>query len=441
MRLKDKIIYLCNPSNWTKLHSDVHSSSGNRQNVLFSQLCILGAVFTIIQSIDDIFELNTILMMIDTGAFLLMLVCYRLNENGFHRISKCILIGTLNLLFFFLSAVINPISKMDLLYYPLLILTFMTLGKKDIVIGFMFVVTSFILLITLQLTNHQPFGNIELQKGTQVQAIINILTACFFIGLSAIFFITIQHKVEKSLRKKKDELLKANAELDKFVYSASHDLRAPLLSIQGLVNVAMMEKNFEQTASYLLMIRERAIKLDEFVKDVTNYSRNARLDLDIKPVNLHETVDEALAKISYMEGIQSISINKDIVGSAVTYTDKGRLSILINNLLSNAVKYHDLTKENPFIDLQIENGFKQLKITIKDNGTGIKKEHLGRIFEMFYRATETSQGSGLGLYIVKEMVDKMEGKILVKSEFGVGSEFQIIIPHHSLTPEFFLRVA
>ncbi|GHM99188.1 hypothetical protein WSM22_06780 [Cytophagales bacterium WSM2-2] len=442
MALKDKITYLCNPANWTKLSTEDHTHSGTRQNILFSQLCILGAFFVIIQSIDDFVELNAILMMIDVGAFSLMLICYRLNELGHHRLSKCILLGVLNGLFFFLSAVIAPISKIDLLFYPLLILTFMTLGKKDIVIGFIFVVVSFILLITLELTNHQPFGEIELQKGNRTQAIINIFTACFFIGLSAIFFITIQHKVERSLRKKKDELTKANAELDKFVYSASHDLRAPLLSIQGLVNIALLENNIEQSATYLKMIRERALKLDDFVKEVTNYSRNARLDLEIKPVNLLDAVDEAFAKIKYMENVQLISISKEIIGSPVTHTDKGRLSILINNLLSNSVKYHDLKKEKPFINLVIENDYKYLKILVKDNGTGIKGEHLGKIFNMFYRAAENSQGSGLGLYIVKELVEKLKGKVSVKSEWGIGTTFEIIIPHHSSpSPELMLKVA
>lgn len=441
MLSKKLLFYLCSPANWTCLSKTTHESVGIRQNILFSQLCILGTAFTIIQSVDDFIELNSILMVIDTATFALILFCYNLNEKGHHRTSKCILFGFLNALFFVLAAVISAISKMDLLYYPLLILTFMTLGKKDIAIGFMFVVVSFICLITLELTDHYPFGVIEIQKGNQTMAIINIFTACFFIGLGAIFFTTIQHKVEKSLRGKKDELTKANAELDKFVYSASHDMRAPLLSIQGLVNVALMENNFEQSANYLKMIRERAIKLDEFVKDITNYSRNARLDLEIKPVNLHETIDEALTKIKYLDGFQSISIIKKIIGNHIIYTDRSRLSILINNLLSNAVKYHDLKKEKPFINLVIENEYKQLKISISDNGTGIKTEYIDKIFNMFYRATETSQGSGLGLYIVKELLEKLKGKVSVKSEFGVGTEFEIIIPHHNHVPEILLKVA
>jgi signal transduction histidine kinase len=414
----------CLPSNWSKLSDE--SSSNTRQNILFSQLCILAAIFTVIQSIDDFIELNSIMMSIDTFVFALVIFCHRYNEKGYHLVSKSVLLGFLNLLFFFLAAVIDPISKMELLYYPLIILTFMTLGREGLKLGFFFTTISFLSLIVLELTDHHPFGKIELQVGTQTQAITNIFTACFFLGLSAIFFVRISTKTESSLRSKKDELSKANTELDRFVYSASHDMRAPLLSIQGLVNIALMENKLEEMPKYLQMIKERALKLDEFIVEVTNYSRNSRLEVEMKPVDLCEIVDEAIEKVKYLDSLQGIAITKKILGDPIAHSDKGRLSILLNNLLSNSIKYHDRNKESRFINIEIQNMFDQFKISVRDNGTGIKQEHLGKIFDMFYRGTETSQGSGLGLYIVKELVEKMNGQISVKSEFGMGSEFEVV---------------
>jgi signal transduction histidine kinase len=429
--------YWFRPSSWSGLSDE--SSSNFRQNVLFSQLCVLGGVITIIQSIDDFIEPNLFMMSIDTFILALMILCHRFNERGYHLLSKSVLISFLNLFFFLLAAVIDPISKMELLYYPLLILTFMTLGRDGLKLGFFFTTISILSLIVLELTDHHPFGKIELQVATQTQAILNILTACFFIGLSAIFFVTLSTKTEISLRTKKDELLKANSELDRFVYSASHDMRAPLLSIQGLVNIALLENNFDEMPKYLKMIRERALKLDEFVKEVTNYSRNSRLEVERNPVDFNELVDEAIEKIKYQDSIPGITITKKIVGDSIVYTDRGRLSVLLNNLLSNSIKYHDCTKESRFITIEIQNLFNQFKISVCDNGSGIKQEHLGKIFGMFYRGTEKSQGSGLGLYIVKELVEKMNGEISVKSEFGVGSEFEIIFP--KVAREIIMRVA
>jgi signal transduction histidine kinase len=425
------------PSSWSTLSDESHSNI--RQNILFSQLCILGGAFTIIQSVDDFIELNSVMMSLDIFVFALMIFCHRYNEKGYHLFSKSVLIGFLNLLFFFLAAVIDPISKMDLLFYPLLILTFMTLGREGLKLGFVFSTFSFLSLIILEVTDHHPFGYIQLQAATQTQAIINIFTACFFIGLSAIFFVKLSTKTEISLRSKKDELSKANTELDRFVYSASHDMRAPLLSIQGLVNIALLENNSEEMPRYLKMIRERALKLDEFVKEVANYSRNARLEVERKPVDFYELVDEAIEKIKYLDSLQGLTITKKVIGDSTAYTDKGRLSILLNNLLSNSIKYHDHHKECRFITIEILNVPDQFKILVSDNGTGIKPEHLGKIFGMFYRGTEKSQGSGLGLYIVKELVEKMNGTISVKSEFGTGSEFEIIFPKSAR--EIIMKVA
>lgn len=225
MKILQWLRHRCRPSSWSRLSDE--SSSNIRQNILFSQLCILACAFTVIQSIDDFVELNLIMMSVDTFVFILMILCYRYNEKGYHLISKSVLIGFLNVLFFFLASVIDPISKMELLYYPLVILTFMILGKEGLKLGFMFTTISFLSLIILEVTDHHPFGIIELQVGTQTQAITNIFTACFFIGLSAIFFVKLSTKTEISLRSKKDELSKANTELDRFVYSASHDMRAP----------------------------------------------------------------------------------------------------------------------------------------------------------------------------------------------------------------------
>lgn len=436
----NKLLSWKNPSRWSRLSRTEHNHPSLRVNILFSQLCVLGCVFTVIQSIDDFLELNLIMMTVDLFVFFLMILCHRLNERGQHLLSKTMLLGFLNLLFFFLASVIDPISKMDLLYYPLLILNFMTLGREGIKRGFVFVIISFALLMILEFTDHHPFGHIDLQQGTRIQGFINIFTACFFISLAAIFFVNLSDKSEKSLRRKKDELTKANAELDKFVYSASHDMRAPLMSIQGLVNIASQESSLDQVRAYLKMIHERTHKLDEFVKDVTNYSRNSKLDLDLKNEDISEIVFEAVEKIKFLDGFAAIAFEIQAAQNFSAKTDKSRLSVVLNNLLTNAVKYHDLKKIEPFIKVIIENGFNHFKIKIIDNGSGIKAEHIEKIFNMFYRGTEKSQGSGLGLYIVKELIEKMGGTISVRSDFGIGTEFEIVLPNYK-TSQPMMKVA
>jgi signal transduction histidine kinase len=108
--------------------------------------------------------------------------------------------------------------------------------------------------------------------------------------------------------------------------------------------------------------------------------------------------------------------------------DKSRLHVILSNLLANAIKYHDLRKEHRWISIDVSNSGDTVKLKISDNGTGIQPEHQERIFEMFYRGTVLSSGSGLGLYIVKQAVEKMEGTITVQSVAGEGSSFLVVLP-------------
>ncbi|TAE48595.1 MAG: ATP-binding protein [Cytophagales bacterium] len=105
------------------------------------------------------------------------------------------------------------------------------------------------------------------------------------------------------------------------------------------------------------------------------------------------------------------------------------LIILDSDLVSNAFRYADITKEQSFVKITTNLNEKNIIIIIEDNGQGIDEKYLPRIFEMFYRATETNTGSGLGLYILKETLTILKGNIKVKSKYGVGTTFEVSIPN------------
>jgi signal transduction histidine kinase len=149
--------------------------------------------------------------------------------------------------------------------------------------------------------------------------------------------------------------------------------------------------------------------------------------LEIGPIDFDKIIDEVWDNFLFMEGAQRIRLEKNIACEEV-FSDKGRLLVLLNNLISNAIKYHNVSQQDPWINVSVIGSFKNVKITISDNGLGIGKEHLSRVFDMFYRAHEYSKGSGLGLYIVKEILDKLKGSIRVKSEEREGTMFTIVIP-------------
>ncbi len=225
------------------------------------------------------------------------------------------------------------------------------------------------------------------------------------------------------------ELKKMNQELDRFVYSASHDLKAPLRSIMGIVNIAKTETQDDKQALYLDMIYRSASKLSNFINDLTNFSRNSRLEVLHQKIDFNEILQETMESMSYMDSAHNFQVNANFEGEAF-FSDISRLKIVFANLISNAIKYQrDDSKVIPKLDLLVNVTKSKALLTFADNGEGIPLEHQKNVFKMFYRASERSQGSGLGLFIIKEIVKKLNGKIKLESVPNQGTTFSISIPN------------
>jgi len=226
-----------------------------------------------------------------------------------------------------------------------------------------------------------------------------------------------------------ESLLARNQELDQFVYSTSHDLSAPLKSIRGLINLAKYETSLESQKSLLQKMNESVIKLEKFIRDVISYSRNTRMEIIHEPIALKKLVKEILENISNLEYFGTIEIIIDIPDELTILCDETRLRIILNNLLTNAVKFQRFGIEpEPFVHIRyrLVNGNHQ--ITVRDNGQGISADLQHKIFDMFFRANVSADGSGLGLYILKQTVAKLNGEVSLVSEEGMGSKFIISIP-------------
>ncbi|MDQ3191406.1 MAG: PAS domain-containing sensor histidine kinase [Bacteroidota bacterium] len=228
------------------------------------------------------------------------------------------------------------------------------------------------------------------------------------------------------------ELKKINAELDRFVYSISHDLRAPLTNIMGLFNI--MEDVKEQAQQKILINKgSNAVKrLDEFIKIILEYSRNSRLEIKPSLINFEELIAESWENYSYMKGAEKISLDVKSNQIIPFTSDRGRISIILNNLISNAIIYSDPAEKEPCTTVEIEVDKDFAHIVFRDNGIGIEKKYQKKVFEMFFRASQESTGSGLGLYIVKEVVKKLGGNIKMKSELQKGTAIIIDLPNQKL---------
>lgn len=231
------------------------------------------------------------------------------------------------------------------------------------------------------------------------------------------------------------ELRRLNAELDSFVYSVSHDLRSPLSSLLGLIELMKKEENMDTIQMYLSMQEKSINKLDVFIQDIIHLSRNTRTEIKYDKADLESLVKDIFESLSHTENAHKIRFTHTIsAGSQLAYTDIQRLNIILNNLIGNACRYADLSKPQPQVDVFSAVSSNKIEIRIKDNGIGIAPEHQSRVFEMFYRAVSQKNGSGLGLYIVRETVNKLNGQIAVRSELGSYTEFVLEIPN--LSPIF-----
>lgn len=242
--------------------------------------------------------------------------------------------------------------------------------------------------------------------------------------------ITERKEAEQLLQAKNRDLRKTNEELDKFVYSTSHDLKAPLCSMLGLIHIANISEDCEEKKQCMSLMKERVETLNGFIEDIISYSRNSRLSVMPEEVLLDEMIDKIFEGLQYFDQQKDISIIKCFPENLEISTDRGRLQIILNNLITNAIKYHNVNQENPFIKISVETCDDVTQINVEDNGHGIEDNYKEKIFNMFYRATENSDGSGLGLYIAREMVEKMRGQITVQSEYGKGSAFSIVLPNY-----------
>jgi len=237
-----------------------------------------------------------------------------------------------------------------------------------------------------------------------------------------------RRQAEEKMAEQNAILIKINAELDRFVYSASHEMRAPLNSIMGLIGLTRNEKDKEVANGYLALMERSISKLDRFTQAIIEYSKNSRMDLRIREINFKELVDEILDEIYIYQDIKAIKLETKFDLNGPFYSDADRIKLALSNLVRNAVQYADLRREKPFVNIQVAKNSWCTEICVEDNGRGIPTEHLPNIFKMFFRVANDRPGSGMGLYIVKETVDILEGEVAVESQPGIGSRFLVKIP-------------
>jgi signal transduction histidine kinase len=231
------------------------------------------------------------------------------------------------------------------------------------------------------------------------------------------------------IQQKNAELKKINHELDSFVHRTSHDLRAPLSSVTGITHLMESENDISAIHGYAALQKKTLLRMDDLIKDIIDFSKNKRLKLILEEINFTDIINNSLEDHSHLKNAAEVCIEVEIHQHEKFISDARRIRTIVNNLLSNAIKYADLSKLKPCISITITVAANTANIEVLDNGIGIEEKKLNKIFTMFYRATSSSTGSGLGLYLVKETVEKLDGHISINSKKDEGTSIKLVIPN------------
>jgi signal transduction histidine kinase len=415
-----------------------------KQNIALSHLSVLVIVIGLIHLIDDSIKIkgggeNFIwLSLVEISMIFVSIITYLLNENGKHNIAKHVFLFSFNILLFLLNTVAPKESGSYFFFFPLMAATFIFYGYSDERKRYFYLGLTATIFILLTVFDNNIFG-IMVEMDVEYDFFTNLLSSLILMVMTIGFLITLNKRTEGHLldnqaamktlmddvHEQNVNLEKVNTELDRFVYSVSHDLRAPLMSILGLINLSENEQSADERKDYLFKMRDMVNKLDDFIHEVIDYTRNIKANVEHKEIDVELLIHEIIADLRFMQGWDEIDFQVDVQLDDKFYTDSARLSTIFKNLITNSIKYYNAWEPKSFIKIVVMSSAGEKKIIVSDNGQGIDPKYQQQVLEMFFRGTERSTGSGLGLYIVNEMVNKLAGTLKLVSTLDQGTKITI----------------
>ncbi len=432
--------WLLDVRNWSRLPKryghDEEAMYRNKRNILFSQITLVGGIVGIVHAIEGLLDRNFALPFLDFLMTAVLFASYYINEVGKHLRAKVLLLSFLNIFFFFYSLITPREIGIYVFYFPWVAAAALIFNTEERFWRVFFISLSVVLLVVIFVSDITLVANM---KFTYIETarpfVFNVVTALLVTVIFIYFMIQLNEVSETRLRKateeirqKNTELQKTNEQLDRFVYSASHDIKLPIIAIKGLTHLGTMDTQEQKSLLYFSKIEDQTNKLSRFLLELLEYTRNSRTNLHLEQVNLNDLVDEAIDNLSHIENAERVEFKKFIRLEQNVMIDRVRFMVILNNLLSNAVMYHNYAIPNPWVKIMISKVDDKIQVLIADNGLGINDEHKDKVFEMFFRGSSSAMGSGLGLFIVKETVEKMNGKIMLSSTEGEGACFRIDLP-------------
>lgn len=234
--------------------------------------------------------------------------------------------------------------------------------------------------------------------------------------------------MRSELKEKNQRLKKLHGEMNQFVYSLSHELRGPLMSISGVSKLAKMEITDPNTLEYFEMIDTATGKLDDFIYKMLDFYRSTKIDNKVTEIKFRDIIDQQLEAFRDKFDLRNFHIDVQVNQGFLFYSDDSKIRVILNNLFSNAVQFQKDQPAEKRISVTVDVTEAGATIVLEDNGIGIEEKHLEEVFNLFARATQKNVGTGLGLYMVKEAVEQMGGQIFLDSQIHEGTTVTVTLP-------------
>lgn len=234
-------------------------------------------------------------------------------------------------------------------------------------------------------------------------------------------------------REVRDQHTNQNNELvERFIYSCSHELKSPIASMQGLLEVIKYQPLHSETAKCIDMMSVCTDQMKNLMQSLEEYMINSKREICLENVRGEELIHGILGQFQHALHKQHIKVKTVIQQTSDWVTDTHRISLVLANLVSNAVAFQDPHKKEKKILIHLNVSRNKSLLEVADNGVGIPMDRQDKIFDLFYRGHDQSQGSGLGLFLVRDIVSKMLAKVSLKSIEKVGTSFKVLSPNYQI---------
>ncbi|MBS1490879.1 MAG: HAMP domain-containing histidine kinase [Bacteroidetes bacterium] len=234
-------------------------------------------------------------------------------------------------------------------------------------------------------------------------------------------------ELEARVQREKREIIEAkNDELDSFFYRVSHDLKGPIASLQGLSALVKTDVTDPVALPYFEMYRAQINRIHNIVMGLINLTQMKHLEAAKEKIDFASLVNDCINSYRYIDRFKEINFIVEVQEDIQFFSEWAIINTVLQNLIENAIKYGRVA--DPYVKVHVRQSEKEVCIIVEDNGVGIDDEHQAKVFNMFYRANISAKGSGLGLYILKRAVERLNGQINLSSKLNEGSVFTVTLP-------------